>query len=167
LLTRRCELARTRLRDQILLALLSLVLSIGIPAAFAQGGLAVGCAYALMQVGRSVFTVVALRRDPLEKTFQRILVWCLVSGSFAIAGGLAQGHAREVLWILAAGTDLLGGAVRFYTPWLGQSETREWDIDGSHFADRCQSFLLIALGESIVVMGSALSAQPAVTSMAS
>jgi low temperature requirement protein LtrA len=147
----------------VVLALLSLVMSVGIPVAFAQGGLAVGCIYALMQVGRSTFMVLALRRDPLEKTFQRILAWCLVSGSFAIAGGLAQGHAREILWVLAAGTDLLGGAIRFYTPGLGQSQTRDWDLDGSHFADRCQSFLLIALGESIVVMGSSLSAQPAVT----
>jgi low temperature requirement protein LtrA len=147
----------------VALALASLVMSIGIPGAFGQGGLAVGGTYAAMQVGRSVFAVVALRRDPLEKTFQRILAWCIVSGSFAIAGGLAQGHAREVLWVLAAGTDLLGGAIRFYTPGLGRSETRDWDLDGSHFADRCQSFLLIALGESIVVMGTALSALPALT----
>jgi low temperature requirement protein LtrA len=144
----------------VVLALLSLVMSIGLPTAFAQGGLAVGAAYAVMQIGRTAFTVVALRGDPLEKSFQRILAWCVVSGSFAVAGGLANGHARELLWVLAAGTDIVGGAVRFYTPGLGRSETREWDVDGSHFADRCESFLLIALGESIVVMGSTLSGLP-------
>jgi low temperature requirement protein LtrA len=86
-----------------------------------------------------------------------------VSGTFAVAGGLAQGHTRELLWVLAAGTDILGGAVRFYTPGLGRSETREWELEGLLFAERCQSFLLIALGESIVVMGSALSALPSIT----
>ena len=147
----------------VALALVSLVMSVGLPNAFESGGLAVGGAYAVMQVGRTIFTVVALRRDPLEKTFQRILAWCVVSGSFAIAGGLVQGHARELLWVLAAGTDILGGAVRFYTPGLGRSETTEWDLEGSLFAERCQSFLLIALGESIVVMGATLSSLPALT----
>ena len=147
----------------VALALVSLVMSVGLPNAFGSGGLAVGAAYAVMQIGRTVFTVLALRRDPLEKTFQRILAWCIVSGSFAVAGGLVQGHAREVLWVLAAGTDILGGAVRFYTPGLGRSETTEWDLEGSLFAERCQSFLLIALGESIVVMGATLSSLPALT----
>jgi low temperature requirement protein LtrA len=147
----------------VALALVSLVMSVGLPNAFGSGGVAVGAAYAVMQVGRTIFTVFALRRDPLEKTFQRILAWCVVSGSFAVAGGLAQGHAREILWVLAASTDILGGAVRFYTPGLGRSETREWDLEGSLFADRCQSFLLIALGESIVVMGATLSSLPTLT----
>jgi low temperature requirement protein LtrA len=133
----------------VALALVSLVMSVGLPTAFGPGGLAVGAAYAVMQIGRTIFTVLALRRDPLEKTFQRILAWCLVSGTFAVAGGLAQGHTRELLWVLAAGTDILGGAVRFYTPGLGRSETREWELEGLLFAERCQSFLLIALGESI------------------
>jgi low temperature requirement protein LtrA len=147
----------------VALALVSLVMSAGLPDAFGQGGLAVGASYAVMQVGRTLFTVIALRRDPLGKTYQRILAWCVVSGSFAIAGGLTHGHTRELLWLLAAGTDLLGGAVRFYTPGLGRSETRDWTINVAHFAERYQSFLLIALGESIVVMGSALTALPAVT----
>ena len=29
----------------------------------------------------------------------------------------------------------------------------DWDIEGSHFAERCQLFIIIALGESIVVTG--------------
>jgi Bacterial low temperature requirement A protein (LtrA) len=31
--------------------------------------------------------------------------------------------------------------------------TRKYDIDGGHFTDRCQGFIIIALGESIVVTG--------------
>jgi low temperature requirement protein LtrA len=31
--------------------------------------------------------------------------------------------------------------------------TTDWDIDGGHFTDRCQGFIIIALGESIVVTG--------------
>ncbi|HEY6276994.1 MAG TPA: low temperature requirement protein A [Streptosporangiaceae bacterium] len=52
--------------------------------------------------------------------------------------------------------DLLGGAVGFYTPGLGRSATTDWTIEGNHLAERCQAFILIALGESIVVIGATL-----------
>jgi low temperature requirement protein LtrA len=52
--------------------------------------------------------------------------------------------------------DAGGAATGFWTPWLGRSTTAEWDIEGGHFAERCQAFLLIALGESIVVIGATL-----------
>ncbi len=135
----------------------SLVMSAALPGAFSSRGLAVGCTYAVMQVGRSVFTVIALRGRDLQRNFERILCWCLVSGALAVAGGFAAGGTRVTLWAAAVGVDLLGGAVGFYTPGLGRSTTHEWTIEGGHFAERCQAFVLIALGESIVVIGATLS----------
>jgi low temperature requirement protein LtrA len=134
----------------------SLVMSAALPGAFGARGLAVGAAYAVMQIGRSVFTVLALPKGQLQRNFQRILCWCLVSGSLALAGGFAGGNARTALWLAAVGVDMIGGAVGFYTPGLGRSVTREWTIEGGHFAERCQAFVLIALGESIVVIGATL-----------
>jgi low temperature requirement protein LtrA len=139
------------------LAVASLVMSAALPAAFSARGLAVGVAYAVMQIGRSVFAVVALRGRPLQRNFQRILSWCLISGALAVLGGIAGGNARAALWVAAVGVDLLGGTVGFYTPGLGRSTTREWTIEGGHFAERCQAFMLIALGESIVAIGATLS----------
>jgi low temperature requirement protein LtrA len=147
------------------LVLVSLVMSAALPEAFGPRGLVVGCAYAVTQIGRSTFTVIALRGRPLQRNFQRILSWCLVSGALAIIGGIEAGQARELLWAGAVGVDLLGGAAGFYTPGLGRSATQEWTIEGSHFAERCQAFILIALGESIVVIGAAL-ARPSVVSAA-
>ena len=141
----------------------SLVMSAALPGAFSARGLAVGVAYAVMQIGRSVFAVVALRGRPLQRNFQRILAWCLVSGLLAVLGGLAAPAARTALWVAAVGVDLLGGAVGFYTPGLGRSTTQDWTIEGGHFAERCQAFILIALGESIVVTGAALSGLAHVT----
>jgi low temperature requirement protein LtrA len=138
------------------LMLVSLVMSAGLPQAFGDGGLLVGCAYAVMQIGRSVFAIWALPGAALRRNFQRILCWCCVSGALAVTGGLAGGGAREALWLAAVGVDLLGGAAGFYTPGLGRSSTQEWDIEGGHFAERCQAFILIALGESIVVIGATL-----------
>lgn len=42
------------------------------------------------------------------------------------------------------------------SPGLGPSHTSDWTIEGGHFAERCQAFILIALGESIVISGPAL-----------
>ena len=81
----------------------------------------------------------------------------MVSGIFAVAGGLADGLARELLWLLAVLTDATGGLTGFATPWLGRSRTADWTIEGGHFAERCQAFILIALGESIVIIGATLS----------
>ena len=145
------------------LAGVGLIMSAALPDAFSARGLAVGIAYAVMQVGRSVFAVVALRGRPLQRNFQRILAWCLVSGLLAVLGGIAAPDARAALWLAAVSVDVLGGAVGFYTPGLGRSTTREWTIEGSHFAERCQGFILIALGESIVVIGAALSRLPRVS----
>jgi low temperature requirement protein LtrA len=147
------------------LALASLVMSAALPFAFAGRGLAVGGAYALMQIGRSGFAVAGLRGQRLQRNYQRILAWCVVSGALALSGGLVAGHARELLWLGAVAVDLLGSTVGFYTPGLGRSQTRDWTIQGNHFAERCQAFILIALGESIVVIGAALSALPSITTL--
>ena len=112
-----------------------------------------------MQIGRTIFMVVALPAGPLRDNFQRILVWCVVSGTLAVAGGLVGGHARELLWLLAVLVDVLGGIVGFATPGLGRSRTADWTIEGSHIAERCQAFILIALGESIVIIGATLTGE--------
>ena len=144
----------------VLLMLVSLVMSATLPDAFGRLGLLVGAAYATMQVGRTAFVMVALRGERLQRAFQRVLVWCLVSGGLAILGGVVNGHARELLWLLTVSVDLLGAAVGYYTPWLGRSTTADWTIAGSHLAERCQGFILIALGESIVIIGATLASLP-------
>jgi len=143
----------------VLLMLVSLAMSASLPRAFEDLGLWVGGAYALQQIGRSVFMVIALRGHPLQANFERVLAWCVVSGALAVAGGFAHGSARYLLWLLAVGVDLTGGAVGFATPGLGRSRTSDWTIEGGHFAERCQGFILIALGESIVIIGATLTTE--------
>jgi low temperature requirement protein LtrA len=144
----------------VVLMAISLAMSVSLPRAFEDLGLWVGGAYALQQIGRTLFMVIALRGNPLEANFQRILAWCVASSAFAVAGGLAHGHARALLWLASVGIDLLGGVAGFYTPGLGRSRTSDWTIEGGHFAERCQGFILIALGESIVIIGATLSEKP-------
>ncbi len=41
----------------------------------------------------------------------------------------------------------------FPVPGLGRSHTQDWTIDGGHLAERCQLFVIIALGESVLATG--------------
>jgi low temperature requirement protein LtrA len=38
-------------------------------------------------------------------------------------------------------------------PGLGRSTTGDWDVEGGHLAERCSLFIIIALGESLLVTG--------------
>jgi low temperature requirement protein LtrA len=144
----------------VVLMLVSLAMSVSLPRAFEDLGLWVCVSYAVQQIGRTVFMVIALRGHALQTNFKRILVWCVASGAVAVAGGLVHGWARYLLWLTAVGLDVTGGAVGFYTPGLGRSRTADWTIEGGHFAERCQAFMLIALGESIVIIGATLTSKP-------
>jgi low temperature requirement protein LtrA len=147
----------------VVLMLISLAMSASLPRAFEDLGLWVGGAYAAQQVGRTIFMVIALRGHPLQANFERILAWCVVSSVLALGGGFAHGPARELLWLGAVCVDLAGGLAGFATPWLGRSRTADWTIEGGHIAERCQGFILIALGESIVIIGTTLAGVKSVT----
>jgi low temperature requirement protein LtrA len=138
--------------------LASLLMSVAIPEAFGERGLMFALAYVAIQVGRTAFAMLALRKSlggshPLSRTFQRILTWFVGSGVVWIIGGLLGGEARYALWLLALAIDYSGPVVGYYVPGLGRSRTGEWTIEGGHFAERCQLFVIIALGESILVTG--------------
>jgi CubicO group peptidase (beta-lactamase class C family) len=78
----------------VALMLVSLATSAALTDAFGDLGIWVGGAYALMQNGRTAFMVAALPAGPLSRNYQRIQVWCVVSGVLAIAGGLAGARGR-------------------------------------------------------------------------
>jgi low temperature requirement protein LtrA len=136
--------------------LVSLIMSATLPAAFGGRGLAFACAYVVMQIGRTTFVVLAARDQPaLRRNFQRILAWCAVAGAGWLAGGFAHGWARAAFWLASLAVDYASPAAGFYTPGLGRSQTTDWTIAGGHLAERCQLFLIIVLGESVLDTGAA------------
>ena len=74
-----------------------------------------------------------------------------------LAGGFTPSSARTWLWIAALAVDYVAPTVGYWTPRLGRSGTTEWEIEAAHFAERFQLFIIIALGESIVVTGATAS----------
>jgi low temperature requirement protein LtrA len=141
------------------LMLAGLVLSTSIPKAFEERGLAFGLAFAAMQAGRTLFTFVSVPRTQpaLRRNFLRILAWLSVSGVFWIAGGFAQADTRLLLWGIALAIEYLSPATGFWTPGLGRSSVQDWSVEGTHMAERCALFIIIALGESILVTGATFS----------
>jgi low temperature requirement protein LtrA len=83
----------------------------------------------------------------------RILVWLSISAVFWIAGGLMEAESRLVLWGVALAIEYVSPAVRFWIPVYGASAVADWYVEGGHLAERCAGFIIIALGESIVVTG--------------
>ena len=47
----------------------------------------------------------------------------------------------------------MGPSAGFWVPGLGRSAAGDWNIEGGHLAERCGLFVIIALGESILVTG--------------
>jgi low temperature requirement protein LtrA len=139
--------------------LASLLMAVALPHAFVGDGLLFAGAYVVLQVGRNAFNVIASNRgSAFDQSFRRFLAWSILSAPLWIAGGLASGDARVVLWIAALTLDYAAPFLRYWTPGLGGSDLEEWTIEGSHFAERFQLFVIIALGESIVVTGATASA---------
>jgi low temperature requirement protein LtrA len=132
-----------------------LVLSTSIPTAFDGRGLWFAIAYAAMQVGKTVFLwiVTPSSRSPARMNAVRITVWLSVSAIFWIAGGWMDGQSRLVLWAVALAIEYLSPVVRFWIPRYGASAIADWVVEGGHMAERCAGFIIIALGESIVVTG--------------
>ena len=131
----------------------SLVMSAALPEAFGERGLVFALAYVAIQLGRTVFCVVALRGHPLQRNFVRVLFWFGVSAVPWLVGAYADGAARGALWALAVVVELTVAFIGFATPGLGRSQTSEWTIAGEHLIERCNLFLILALGESILVAG--------------
>lgn len=136
----------------------SLLMSTSIPEAFAERGLPFAAAYVALQVGRSLFIIWAARDNEILRTnFVRLVSWSILAGVFWIAGAFASGSTREVLWIIAVLVDYGAPLVFFYVPGLGRSRSSDWNISGEHMAERAQLFVIIALGESVLVTGATFS----------
>ena len=135
-----------------------LVMASALPQAFEGRGLSFALCYVAIQVGRSIFVLLSLgSRHPLAPNFRRILGWLCISALFWVAGALQEGTSRLAFWAMAVACEYFSPMTGFRLPGLGRSSTSDWTIEGGHLAERCQLFMIVALGESILVTGATLS----------
>jgi low temperature requirement protein LtrA len=134
--------------------LASLLMAAALPGAFGADGVLFAISYVVLQVGRNAAAASLLGRDePLRDVFERLVGWSAVSGLLWLAGAALPGDRRLLLWVAAVVLDLCAPVAGYWLPRRGHAVTTDYDIAGGHFTDRCQGFIIIALGESIVVTG--------------
>ena len=120
-----------------------LVIALSIPGAFDGSGAAFGIAYlAVVLVHFGMFS-----RASSQTVVQAVLGLArsnLVTALLVLAGGIAGGTARYVLWTLG----FLGEWVvtRFTTP-------RGFEVEPGHFVERHGLVVIVAIGESVVAIG--------------
>ncbi len=134
--------------------LASFLLAASLPKAFGATGLLFAGSYVALQVGRNFAALSLLEQSHrLRDVYRRVLLWSIASGALWLAGAALDADHRLALWLPALGVDLLAPAAGYWLPGRGRANTSDYDIEGGHFTERCQLFILIALGESIVVAG--------------
>jgi low temperature requirement protein LtrA len=136
--------------------LFGLLMSTSIPDAFGGRALPFAIGVAALQVGRTAFLAFALRQGgqmPQYRNFVRIGIWFAIAAIFWIAGALADPETRLYLWGGALVAELATAFIGFWLPGLGRSTTRDWSVSGEHMAERCGLFVIIALGEAVMIAG--------------
>ncbi|MCH1882971.1 low temperature requirement protein A [Agrococcus sp. ARC_14] len=139
----------------IIIAFIALVMSVSIADSFGDRAWVFAVAYVAMQLGRTGFIVLATWRHDREIAvdFTRVLVWTAASSAMWIVGALLPLPAQLPLWAAALGVELLGTRLGFPVPAMGRVEMSRWDLSGAHIAERSALFVLIALGEGLLVTG--------------
>jgi low temperature requirement protein LtrA len=136
-------------------------MAVAIPEAFGDRALLFAGSYVAIQLGRHAFlTFVAAPAGTLERERAgQILIWFVAAGAFWLAGGLAEGATRITLWLAALVVDYAGPVTTFWVPGRKRLRPEAWRVGSSHFAERFQLFIILALGETIVITGATTSDQ--------
>lgn len=154
----------------VALGFVALVMSVSIAEAFGDRAWAFAISYVVLQVGRTGFIVWAtLRHDRrVAHDFALILGWTVAGGALWIVGAVLP-HAWQLpLWTAALALELLGTILGYPIPGRGRVLIQSWDLSGPHIAERTSLFVLIAVGEGLLVTGLAfVEKESSVSSVAS
>ncbi|MGW5668308.1 low temperature requirement protein A [Micromonospora sp. NPDC003776] len=131
----------------------SLVLGVTLPRALEERALPFAVAYVAVMLGRPLTVAAALGRHPRRLVPLRLAAWAAVSAVPWLVGALGPDPLRVPLWGLALAVDYVGLFTGWPVPRLGAAPAHGWLITGEHLAERFQQIFLIALGESILVIG--------------
>ena len=122
-------------------------MAVALPDAFAEQAIGFAVAYVVVRgIGLALYSWVAAA-DPSQKAaVQRFLVVSLVGLATVLLGGFLGGTAQLFLWGIAIIFDIVAAAVG------GQAEG--WNLHPEHFGERHGLFVIIALGETLIVAAS-------------
>jgi low temperature requirement protein LtrA len=128
-----------------------LVTALAVPGAFADDALLFGVGYFVVRFLHLVLSAIVARGDPDPwGAIVRFAPTAIVGSSLLVVAAFFDGGARIAIWVVALAIDYLGPVV------FGMG--RGWRIAAEHFAERYGLIVLIALGESIIAIGSGIGA---------
>jgi low temperature requirement protein LtrA len=125
------------------------VVGLALPNAFGRNSLLFAATYAAVRLLHLAVYVDASRRGSAGRAaITGFAVTVLIGMALLLAGALADGWARALLWTLAVAIDYAGPA------WLTRERLRGLQqVAVDHFAERYGAFVIICLGESIAAVG--------------
>jgi low temperature requirement protein LtrA len=145
------------LRAVLLLALvLVFVAGLALPRAFGSDALLfVGAYVAVRLVHLGLYADASRRGHAAWSAIAGFAITVAIGMGLLVAGALASGWLRALLWIAAAAIDYAGPA------WLTRERLRGLqEVAVAHFAERYALFVIICLGESIVGIGTGAVGRP-------
>jgi low temperature requirement protein LtrA len=122
-----------------------LVIALAVPQAFDGEGLAFGLGWAVVVALHSAMYVRGTSLSEV-RAILRIIPFSLVGVVLLIVGGALGGDVQWVTWALTA-------VLVWITPWVASVEG--FVVQPRHFVERHGLVVIVALGESIVVIGAA------------
>ena len=122
-----------------------LVVALCVPEAFGDRAAAFAVAYGVVRGGHIVLFLLASRDDPgLRGSVTSLAVSSAIAVGLLFGASFLDGPAQGSLWVLAILLDF-GGP--------GLFGVAGWRLVPAHFAERHNLVIILALGESIVVLG--------------
>lgn len=138
------------------LMLLALGMAIAIPDAFGSLGLLFAGCFVLMGLIRPIFMVTVFRGQVLAQNYRVLGAWSATAGVLWIVGAFLEPGLRIFVWAAAVVVDYTAPRLQFRFPGLGSAPMTQWDPNPEHLAERNRLVFIIALGESILVMGGSI-----------
>lgn len=129
------------------------VMATTVPHAFEEDAIWFAVPYVLVRI-LGLGLQVRIDTDHAGSGHRGVLTWTAFSGVgllLVLAGGVLDPSIRTWLWVLAIGADLVAAAVA--------GRAQQWELDPAHLSERHGLFVIIALGESLIVAGTAVAGE--------
>jgi low temperature requirement protein LtrA len=148
--TNAIDLSVPSLRLGYLLAIgASFAMAVGVPDAYAERAAWFAVSLFAVRMIQLWLYWRGLRGEPEHRAaVMRLAPWFTVAPTLVLLGAFVDEDLRIAFWVAAVAVDVAGT--------LRQRAGSGWQISPAHFAERYALFIIIALGESIVAVGTGL-----------